>query len=131
MLSPSNHRTIRALADTLLPSIADGDPRGGDVVPDALADFLGHMDPKKRRTLGMVITIFDLAAIPLHGRRFVALSPEARARYVEGWMRSSLAPRRAIYRSLKVLCGFLYYQDARSWGLIGYDGPLVAREAVT
>jgi hypothetical protein len=128
MLSPSQRRTVQALADTLLPSIADGDPQGGDVVPDALADFLAHLDPSKRRALGIVLTVFDLAAIPLHGRRFSRLAPGARERYLQGWMTSRLAPRRAIYRSLKALCGFLYFQDERSWPLVGYDGPVVKRD---
>ncbi len=129
MLSTSQRRTVAALADTLLPSLGEGDPRGGDVVPDALAELLERFDAKKRRTLGVVLALFDLAAVPLHGRRFALLPPETRERYVRGWMTSRLAPRRAIYRSLKGLCAFAYYEDARSWPAVGYDGPLVDRRA--
>jgi hypothetical protein len=127
MLSPAQRAIVRALGDTLLPSIAPGDPPGGDVVPDALDDFIGHLAPKKQRELKVVLTLFDLAAVPLHGRRFARLSPERRAKYVEGWMTSRLPPRRIIFRSLRSLCRILYYEDDRTWNAIGYDGPIVQR----
>ncbi len=127
MLTPAHRRTIRALGDTLLPSIAEGDPAGGDVLPDALDDFVRHLEPAKQRQLGMVLTIFDLSAFPRYGRRFASLSPERRARFVEGWMTSRIAARRVIFRSLRVLCGLLYFQDSRSWPLVKYDGPMVKR----
>jgi hypothetical protein len=127
VLTPAHLRTIRALGDTLIPSLADGDPTGGDVLPDALDDFVRHLEPTKRRQLGMVLTIFDLTAVPRYGRRFANLSPERRSRYVEGWMTSRLAMRRVIFRSLRMMCSMLYFQDPRSWPLVKYDGPMVKR----
>lgn len=126
-LTTTNRRTLAALGDTMFPSIAAGDPPGGIVLPDALDDFLAHIDAKKARTFGIVLTVFELAAIARHGRPFSKLAPETRARYVDGWMRSRLAPRRIVYRTLKTLCGTLYYQDARTWAALNYDGPLVGR----
>ena len=124
-LTTAHRRTLAALGDTMFPSIATGDPPGGVVLPDALDDFLTHIDAKKARTFGIVLTVFELAAIARHGRPFSRLSPDTRAKYVDGWMRSRLAPRRVIFRTLRTLCATLYYQDARTWAALRYDGPLV------
>jgi hypothetical protein len=128
MLTPALRATVRALGDTLLPSIAEGDPPGGDVVPDSLDDLMRHLPPKKQRELRVVLTVFDLAAVPLHGRRFARLPPEKRDRYVDGWMRSRIPARRIVFRSLRTLFATLYYQDDRSWKTLGYDGPVVKRD---
>ncbi len=117
--------TLRALGDTLFPAIQDGDPPGGTVVPDAVTGFMASGDPEKARALGAVLTLFELGSVPRYGRRFSRLPAEARHAYVDGWMRSRLAPRRIVFRSLKQLCALVYYQDARTWSLIHYKGPLV------
>ena len=117
--------TLRALGDTLFPSIEPGDPPGGDVLPDAVTSFMASGDAAKARDLDLVLTAFELGSIPRHGRRFSRLSPADRERYVDGWMRSRLAPRRIVFRSLKQLCALVYYQDPRTWALLHYDGPLV------
>ena len=129
-LTTAHRRTIAALGDTMFPSIAPGDPPGGIVLPDALDDFLGHIDAKKAKTFALVLTVFELAAIARYGRPFSRLAPDARAKYVDGWMRSRLAPRRVVYRTLRTLCATLYYQDARTWAALRYDGPLVGARAI-
>ena len=70
----------------------------------------------------------EVAALFRYGRTFSKLSDDKRFRYVDGWMRSRLAPRRIIYRALRVLCANAYYNDERVWPLLGYDGPLVGRK---
>jgi hypothetical protein len=128
-LTTAHRRTLAALGDTMFPSLGPGDPSGAAVLPDALDDFLAHVDAKKARTFGLVLTVFELAAVARYGRPFSKLAPETRARYVDGWMRSRLAPRRIVFRTLKMLCGTLYYQDARTWASLAYDGPLVGVRA--
>jgi hypothetical protein len=128
-LTTAQRRTVAALGDTLFPSIAPGDPSGGEFLPDALDDFLGVVDADKAKRFAIVLTVFELAAIAMHGRRFSALSSEKRDRYVDGWMRSRLAPRRIVYRALKNTLANLYYQDTRAWKTLRYDGPVIGRDA--
>jgi hypothetical protein len=115
---------VAAFADTLFPLDPDA-PAGSAVVPDALEDLLASMDEAAVKQLGMALVLFEIGAVPLYGRRFSKLSAERRERYVRGSMRSRFPVRRAIFRALRGLCASLYYADARSWPLIGYDGPPV------
>lgn len=130
MLRPAERRTLQALGDTLFPSLAEGDPRGGEVIPNGLEAALGRMAPETARELRLAIALFELGAVVRHGCRFSRLEPEPRARYVERWMRSRLAFRRTVYKALRDLLGHVYYQDPRTWPSIGYAGPPVGlREA--
>jgi hypothetical protein len=124
-LNTSHSRILRALGDTLLPSTGPGDPSGAEIVPDAVDELLASMTPADSKRVGALLVVFDLAALPAYGRRFSNLSEERRTRYVEGWMRSRLTLRRVIYRALRSLCLSTYYQDARTWSSMKYDGPLV------
>jgi hypothetical protein len=126
-LSASQVSILRALADTLLPSIGPGDPAGGELVPAGVDEILAAMKPADTRRVGALLTVFDLAAVLRFGRPFSKLGPEQRTRYVTGWMTSRIALQRTIYRALRGLCMTAYYQNPRSWPSIGYDGPLVGR----
>ncbi len=127
-LSDANRSTLRALGETLFPSTGPADPSGADIVPDGVASLVAGMDPTVARKLGLVLSAFELAAIVRFGRRFSSLPDEKRSRYVDGWMRSRLAPRRIVYRTIRGLCAAAYYNDDRVWPMLGYDGPLVGRK---
>ena len=126
VLSRGNLEVLRALGDTMLPSIAN-EPAGGEIVPEAADRFVATLDPVARRQLAIALSLFDLSAVARYGRPFSRLDPRARTQWLESWMRSRLALRRVVYRSLKGLCALVYYQDDRTWPLLGYDGPLVAK----
>lgn len=117
---------VAALADTLFPAGPDA-PAGSVIVPDALDDLTASLPEDEVKELSMGLTMIELGAIPLHGRRFSKLGESARERYIAGWMRSRVPLRRTVYRALRVLFGNLYYADERTWALIGYDGPQVQR----
>jgi hypothetical protein len=127
-LSDANRATLRALGETLFPSTGPTDPSGADIVPDGVDALVAIMDPPVAKKLGLVLSTFELAAIVCFGRRFSRLPDEKRTRYVDGWMRSRLAPRRVVYRALRDLCAGAYYNDERVWPVLGYDGPLVGRK---
>ena len=127
-LSNANRSTLRALGETLFPSTGPADPSGAHIVPDGVASLVAGMDPAVAKKLGLVLSAFELAAIVRFGRRFSRLPDEKRARYVDGWMRSRLAPRRIVYRTIRGLCAAAYYNDDRVWPMLGYDGPLVGRK---
>ena len=127
MLDARQRKTVQALGDTLFPSVAAGDPSGGDILPDALDQFLPALASEKQKGVLLLLNILDVGAIFRYGRRFSRLAPAKRTRYLDGWMRSRLAFRRIVYRAIRELCGTLYYQDERTWSNIGYDGPPVAK----
>ncbi len=129
-LSSSQRRAVAALGDTLFPCIGEGDPSGADVVPDALEEFFAKMAPAARAKLSMAIRLFDLGALPVHGRRFSALDAQRRTRYVQGCIDSRITLRRMLYKALREVCGFVYYQDARTWKFIGHPGPAVSQESL-
>jgi hypothetical protein len=128
-LSDANRTTLRALGETLFPSTGPTDPSGADIVPDGVDALVAGMQPPVVKKLGLVLSAFELAAIARFGRRFSRLPDEKRTRYVDGWMRSRLAPRRIVYRAIRELCASAYYNDERVWPMLGYDGPLVGRRA--
>jgi hypothetical protein len=128
-LSDANRSTLRALGETLFPSTGPTDPSGADIVPDGVETLIAGMDPDVVKKLGLVLSAFELAAIVRFGRRFSRLPEEKRTHYVDGWMRSRLAPRRVVYRAIRELCASAYYNDERVWPMLGYDGPLVGRRA--
>jgi len=117
---------VAALADTLFPAEPDA-PSGATIVPDALDDILAGMDPADVKQLQVALRLFELGAIPRHGRRFSKLAGPKRDRYVRSWMRSRLGLQRTIFRALRNLCANLYYADPRTWELLDYDGPQVER----
>ena len=123
--SSRRRRTLTALADTLFPSIAPEDPPGGDVVPDAFERFARAAKPGTAEQIGVALDLVELGALPLFGRPFSRLPEGARERYLDGMMRSRFALRRALFKSLRDLCGNLYYQDERTWAFLGYEGPPV------
>jgi len=127
-LSDPHRSTLRALGETLFPSTGPGDPSGADIVPDGVDALLEGMAPGDVKKLGFVLSAFELAAIARFGRRFSRLPDAKRTRYVDGWMRSRLGPRRIVYRTLRLICASAYYNDERVWPTLGYDGPLVGRK---
>jgi hypothetical protein len=127
MLSAAHQRCLRALGDTLLPSIGSDDPRGGDLVPDGVEEILASMAPERVRRVGALLLLFEFAAVARFGRPFSWLDDDRRRRYVAGWMTSRIPQRRIIYRALRSLCMNAYYQNPRAWAAIGYSGPLVRR----
>lgn len=107
----------------MFPALEAGEPSGGEILPDVLEDFLAGLEPAKSRAFKTVLTVFELGALPRYGRGFSALGQDKRDVYLTSWMRSRLAPRRIIYRTLRDTFGMLFYQDDRTWGSIGYRGP--------
>jgi len=118
---------VAALADTFFPPGPDG-PAGSDVVPARLDDLLASLDPADVEELSMAVTLFEMGAVPLHGRRFSRLSAANREIYLGGWMRSRIPIRREVFRQLHHLMKNLYYADPASWSAIGYGGPPIDAE---
>ncbi|MGO9835560.1 MAG: gluconate 2-dehydrogenase subunit 3 family protein [Polyangiaceae bacterium] len=91
--------------------------------------WIARLPTRMQRDLGRFLAYLEHVA-PLgvgFASRFTRLGPEAQDRVLASVERSSQDLLRAGFDGLKALVFIGYYRDARTWGLLGYDGPLVAR----
>lgn len=60
-------------------------------------------------------------------RRFTSLSPADQDRVLDAMDKSIMDLIRGCYGGLKSIVMMGYYRDPRTWGVLGYDGPLLNR----
>jgi hypothetical protein len=112
--------------------------RPGDAsIPDAdeldVAGFVdgwvARMDATLRRDLGRFLGVVEHLAPVGAGfaSRFTRLGPADQDAVLASLESSSTDLLRAGFDGLRSLVFMGYYRDARTWGLLGYDGPLVNR----
>ena len=117
--------------------IAAPDRDGDESIPSAdvlgvaafVDTWIARLPEGMRRDLGRFLAYLEHLA-PLgagFASRFTRLGPEAQDRVLESVETSSHDLLRAGFDGLKSLVFIGYYRDARTWGLLGYDGPLVGR----
>jgi Gluconate 2-dehydrogenase subunit 3 len=91
--------------------------------------WLARMRPGVRRDLGRFLAYVEHLA-PLrsgHASRFTRLGADAQDAVLAATEASSSDLLRAGFDGLKSLVLMGYYRDARTWGIVGYDGPRVGR----
>jgi len=105
-------------------------PSADDVGVAAFVDaWMVRMPARVRRDLGRFLAYVEHVA-PLSAgfaARFTHLDPVSQDRVLGRIESSSYDLLRAGFDGLKSLVFIGYYRDARTWGLLGYDGPLVGR----
>lgn len=109
--------------DASIPSADDLDVAG-------FADgWIARMPAAVRRDLGRFLAYLEhLAPVGSgYASRFTRLGPAEQDRVLAGLEASSSDQLRAGFEGLKSLAFMGYYRDARTWSVIGYDGPLVGR----
>jgi hypothetical protein len=62
-------------------------------------------------------------------RRFTRLEPAEQDRVLSALETSSQDLLRGAFEGIKALVFMGYYRDARTWKILGYDGPLIHRPA--
>src|SRR6266508_899970 len=141
-LSAAERRTLRIVADTLVPSLdASPDPAGfyrrsaGDlgVDGDVARIIESYVSPAQRRGFGRLLRTLESPALnALLGdrpRAFSSMSPEERERHLLGWARSRIPAKRRGFHAVKRLDLFLTYAKAveggrnPNWPAIGYTAP--------
>jgi len=142
ILSQRERATLRALADTLVPSLAaNPDPDGfygrkaSDLGVDAdVARIVeAYLSPDRRSGFRRLLRTVESPGWNLllsgHPHRFSDLDDVERERYLLYWSRSRLGVKRQGFQAVKRLVVFLAYakavEDGRNpnWRGIGYDGP--------
>jgi len=91
--------------------------------------FVADSEPALRRDLlaaiGALEHVFPMLAREV--RRFSSLSADAQDRVLAAMESSSIDLVRGAFAGLKSVVMMGYYRDPRTWGVLGYDGPLMNR----
>lgn len=142
LLDPRSLIGLRALCDTLVPSLQVENNPGGfygrratdlGVDADVVRIVASYLSPDQRRDFLRFVRAVEspLWNFLLTGRpgRLSHMAADDRERYILGWSNSRLAVRRRAFHALKRLVLFLFYAKALpsgynpSWPVVGYDGP--------
>ena len=119
---------VAAAAETLFPAGAGlpVDGRAADL--PAYADaYLAALPVRQQRLIRAMFVLFEQATLlfPARGvgafRRFSAMNPEQRVRYLEGWARSRLALRRMAFAALKAVLVMGYLGNAANLRALGLE----------
>ncbi|HEX9341652.1 MAG TPA: GMC family oxidoreductase [Thermoplasmata archaeon] len=140
--SPAERRTLRLVADALVPSLdVPPDPDGfyrrsaSDLGVDSdVAQIIeSYVTPDQRHDFRRFLRTLENPALNalLTGtpRSFSSMSPEDRERYLLGWARSRLPVKRRGFHAVKRLVLFLTYGKALAdggnpnWPSVGYAAP--------
>lgn len=105
-------------------------PRECEVV-EFVDGFVASSERAIARELHAALAAVEHGAPILIGsaRRFSSLSPERRDAVLAAMESSTIGLVRGCFAGVKSLVMMGYYRDPRTWGILGYDGPLVARPA--
>jgi hypothetical protein len=105
-------------------------PSADDLDVAAFVDgWMARMPERLRRDLGRFLAYVEHVA-PIgagFAARFTRLPPADQDRVLGSVEGSSSDLLRAGFDGLRSLVFLGYYRDPRSWGIAGYDGPLVGR----
>jgi Gluconate 2-dehydrogenase subunit 3 len=131
-LSPWQYVVLSAVARRIAATDAEDAPSADDVgVTDFLDGYLANMPDALRRDFLRLLAFVEHVA-PLGSKmtsRFTRLSGADQDR-VLAWMESnSEGMLRGGFDALKSCVFMGYYRDPRTWKIIGYAGPFVAKRA--
>lgn len=131
-LSPKEYLIVKAVASRVLRRDAEDLPTPDELHVAAYVDTLvAELDDANRKDLKRVLHLLE-HALPWSAAkpsRFTRLDGAAQDAVLTSMMTSSVGLLRGAFEALKSLCVMAYFRDARTWGPIGYDGPLVGRPA--
>ncbi|GAC1352752.1 MAG: hypothetical protein NVS3B20_13470 [Polyangiales bacterium] len=105
-------------------------PKPSEVGASAFVDaYLAAADEPMRKQcralFGLIEHAYPLSCGERH--RFTKLSEAAQDRVLTALEHSSIDVLRGAFHAAKSLMMMAYYRDPRTWGILGYDGPLEAR----
>ena len=97
---------------------------------DAIDALCLSLDPDATAPLPPLLRLVEWSPLVFDGRfsRFTTLADDEQDRALTGWMRSRFAWRRMAFLALRNLALLGYWSQDATWPLIGYRGPLLARD---
>ncbi|HEX6307245.1 MAG TPA: twin-arginine translocation signal domain-containing protein [Longimicrobiales bacterium] len=119
-LTPKEYAVARAAAEAMLVDV----PVTPDAVASAIDAELAVAGDPMRTDMKTVLSLMEHGTLlSFRGRRFSALSPDARREVLEDWAASRLNLRRAAFQALKGFVVFFGYIDDATRQLTGFPGP--------
>ena len=124
---------LGAIAERIVGDVRESPGAAGPIDVAARADrFLSTADPEIQEQIHLLLTVFNSPLFTLlfdmQFSSFLAMAPESKDAYLEGWMMSHLEFRRTSFQALKRLCLSMYYSDHASWEGIGYTGMFLPED---
>jgi len=128
VLSPKEAEIFVAFCRRML--VADGpdapplDEPGAVLFVDG---YLQRVSPEIQDDIKGLLQLFEHGSgfFRLSTARFTRMSAAAQDAVLADWETSRLALRRQGFQGLKTLALFAYWRDARTWPVLGYDGPTI------
>jgi hypothetical protein len=119
-LTEKEYATARAAAEAMLVGV----PVTPQSVAQSIDRELAAVGEPIRSDVKTVLTLVEHATfLDLHVRRFTALTPADRLRYLDTWSHSHFDLRRAAYQALKSFVVFFAYSQDATRALTGFPGP--------
>jgi len=122
VLGPWSRRTVRALAEVVMPNV-EGAPRVpvADVVA-IVDDWVRYMPRLFRVLFPIGLALLELGAFLLGPSLvpFSMMSIARRERYVDGWVHARWRLRRDLIKGVKGLVLVAYYSDPKVCAYLGY-----------
>lgn len=129
-LTPKEYLIVKALAARVLRRDQDDLPTPEELhVAAGIDRLVADLDEGNRADLKKLLHLLEHALPWTVARpsRFTRLDGAGQDAVLSSMMTSRVSILRGAFDSLKSLCVMAYFKDARTWGAIGYDGPLVGR----
>jgi len=115
--------TFRAAAACIVPA-EDGSPGADSAAALTLADAaLAGRPARDRKLLTVFLRALEVLPVLRYGRRFSALSPEKRARFLASLESNRFSKFRQGFYGVKTFALLGYYGSAGTWTELGYPGP--------
>lgn len=131
-LTPWQFLVAQAVSRRIAARDKDDAPTPDDVdVAGFLDRYVAEMAGPMRRDLGRMFGYIEHVA-PVasgHASRFTRLSGDAQDDVLRGIESSASDLLRGGFEGVKSLVFMGYYRDARTWTILGYEGPLINRPA--
>lgn len=126
-LSPKEYAVARAAAEALLVGV----PVAAATIATRIDQELAWAGDPMRTDMKTVLALLEHAT-PLGGhlRRFTALAPEARLKYLVGWRDSRIQLRRGAYQAIKGFVYYMAYIDPATRPITGFAGPWPERVSI-
>lgn len=114
--------SFRALASTIVPDAAALDERQWAEVERIIEEYLSRRPASLRSQLRKLIRLLALLPLARYGRRFGALAPEERTRFLERVQDSPVLLIRRGFWGLRSMVYLGYYSRGAAAEEIGYRG---------
>ncbi|HLU24117.1 MAG TPA: twin-arginine translocation signal domain-containing protein [Longimicrobiales bacterium] len=119
-LTPKQYAVVRAAAEALLVDVPVSPAEVAASVDRELALVGDPIEGDMKAVLGLIEHLTILGG---RLRRFTALSPEARLRYLGTWRESRFKLRRAAFMALRAVVYYTAYTHDSTRPLTGFEGP--------